>query len=52
LSIAFEASTLTTDALSGCHSGTLHFISLLCRLKFSTDDGHSSGTEGLVVTSI
>jgi len=43
---------MTTDALSGCHSGTVRFISLLSLLKFSTDDGHSSGTEGLVFTSI
>ena len=26
LSIAFQASTLTTDAFSGCHSGTLCFL--------------------------
>jgi len=29
LSIAFQASTLTTDALSGCHSGTFRFISFM-----------------------
>jgi len=29
LSIAFQASTLATDALPGCHSGTLRSISFM-----------------------